>query len=446
MDQTTMEKRLVVWTMGCRVNQVESAQLRSMGIASGYRLAQEGEQAEMVVINTCSVTGESDRQARQMVRRAVREHPDAKVVVTGCYAEHDPEALLKIPGVDKVLNNAQKLSFGRYPTIPIHAPSATSRKVHAPPPSSVSSGEVDGFSDRARAFVQIQNGCDEHCTYCLIPRLRGPGQSFSSDVIEAQTVQHLSQGFREVVLTGINLGAYGRDGHYAESLTALTKRLLKLPDLERLRLSSLDPLDLDDAMIDLYAHEPKLADHLHLSIQSGDNMILKRMGRKGCRDEILSRIAKVREVRPQIVFGADLIVGFPTEDQAAFEQSVDLVRQGKLALLHLFRYSSRPGTPAADIPQRFCCDGSEAKSRARYLKHVGASILSETMQAALGHEVQVLVERVVDGIGIGKSSQFLPVHFEVSEAVQPRQMVTVSLTDYQRDPAAHLIGKMCSRL
>ncbi len=357
-----------------------------------------------------------------------------------------------------MIDNRQKLDFNRYRSIPIQVRSeevierptnldredANLEKGSTAPFLLDHGGSIsavrdapaayDTFSDRARAFVQIQNGCDESCTYCVIPKLRGAGHSFEPEQIEAQVKEHLSNGLQEVVLTGINLGAYGRDTVERLSLAALLDRLVSLPGLRRLRLSSIDPMDIDAELLRCFARHTVLADHLHLSIQSGDDMILKRMGRKGCHAEILERIAALRSIRPDMVLGADLIVAFPTEDEAAFQKTVNLVQKGHLTLLHVFRYSSRPGTPAAQIPERFRCEGSEAKRRSNQLQGLGRKKLLQTMQNSVGRQAEVLVEELRDGVAHGKCGRFLSVRFSAGTTVVPRALVPVTVTACREAP------------
>ncbi|MBF0339577.1 MAG: tRNA (N(6)-L-threonylcarbamoyladenosine(37)-C(2))-methylthiotransferase MtaB [Magnetococcales bacterium] len=403
---------MTVLTMGCRVNQYESALLGQGGAAQGYRPARAGEQAELVVINTCSVTGESDRQARQLIRRAARDHPDARIVVTGCYAQNAPERVAALPRVELVLGNGEKTRLWEH-LRPSLAPegadkirvgdlSAVTRVTEQPP--------VAQFGDRARAFLQVQDGCDRACAYCVIPRLRGPSRSFPVERVVDQARHFLESGYEELVLTGVNLGAYGRDLAGRPTLAALAREILAMEGVGRLRISSLDPLDIDADLIDLLGKNPRLCSHLHLSIQSGDDGVRRRMGRGRGRDEVLARIARVRAARPEVILGADFIVGFPSEDESAFQRTLELTEAAELALLHVFPYSPRPETPAASLPRELLVPGEEIRARAWRLRQAGDTLLEQVSRERIGGEEEMLIENLENGIGIGKTSGFLTMH------------------------------------
>lgn len=421
------EQRLAVVTMGCRVNQVESAWLQGEGTRLGWRVVESPGEADVVVVNTCSVTGESDRQARQLIRRIHRDNPHARVVVTGCSAQREPGRMAGLPGVVEVVDNPGKEGIPRWLA-------ALDSGEGAPDPSPDGPPALTGMDDRARAWVQVQTGCDERCTYCIIPSLRGPGRSLDPAGVMAQARAWLGQGRRELVLTGINLGAYGRDLLPVVTLSGLVRELLALSGLARLRLSSIDPLDVDAALLDLLRHEPRLCGHFHLSIQSGDDLVLKRMGRRYRADEVLECVARLRTARPGLVLGADFIVGFPTESDAAFQNTLILLNRADIALPHVFRYSPRPGTPAAAIPARFQVAAETARERSRLLREAGRELLHREATARQGQCVRVLVEEgLPDNHFTGKSEEFLPVSFHSPLLLEPGALIDVVITGFKQD-------------
>lgn len=401
---------MTVLTMGCRVNQFESALMGQGGAEQGYRLVDAGESAELVVINTCSVTSESDRQARQLIRRAVREHPLARIVVTGCYAQRSPEHLAAMPGVDLVLGNGEKARFWEL-LAEIPPGFAGGEQIRVGDISLLTevpdTQPVDHFGDRARAFLHAQDGCDRACAYCLIPQVRGPSRSMPVERVVRQARHYLDAGYEELVLTGVNLGEFGQDLPDRSTLAGLVQKLIKLPDLGRLRLSSIDPLDMTGELIGLFAQTDKLCGHLHLSIQSGDDGVRKRMGRGRGRQEVLERIAQLRGVRPDVILGADLIVGFPGESEAAFIKTQELVAEAELSLLHVFPYSSRPDTLASKMPKSLWVDGEQIRERALRLRQAGDAQWAEVASRRVGSLEKVLVESVEAGWGIGKTEGFL---------------------------------------
>ncbi len=436
-------------TFGCRVNQVESASLLRSGRGAGYVQAAPGEAAALVVVNTCAVTGESERQARQAIRRAVRAHPGARVVVTGCYAQRDPKALAEIPGVSLVVGNADKTCLfailesatvpppggvdarymstgaGGCPPMLLDADAFTLYPTVADTPIESPAADTSG---RARAYLQVQNGCDAGCTFCVIPSLRGRGRSTPLERVLAQAGRLLEQGFEELVLTGINLGAYGRDLAEAVTLSDLLEQILALPNLGRLRLSSIAPQDLDAHFLRHLVEHPRLCPHLHLSVQSGDDLILKRMHRSCTREQVLATIAAVRDRRPGIVLGADLIVGFPTESEEAFANTLNLLREGEIALPHTFRYSDRPGTPAARIPPHLHVPAAVIRDRAERLRRQGEAILHDLLQRQVGQEAEVLIEEVAHGLAHGKTGGFLPLTFPTDDATCVGRLTRVRVT------------------
>jgi len=370
-----------VITLGCRLNTFESEVMRKLGRDAGLD--------DAIIINTCAVTQEAERQARQTIRRAARDNPGARIIVTGCAAQLNPKAFADMDEVDRVLGNEEKLDPARLagdgPAVQV-ADIMTVRKT-AP-------HLISGMEGRTRAFVQIQQGCDHRCTYCIIPFARGPNRSVAADAITAQVRDLVETGHREVVLTGVDICSYGADG--ADSLGGLVGRLLgEVTDLERLRLSTLDPAAMDDELFTLFADEHRLMPHLHLSLQSMDDMVLKRMKRRHTREDAFNLVARARAVRPDAVFGADLIAGFPTETDARFENTLAAVGELGLAHLHVFPYSPRPGTPAAHMPE---VPRTVAKARAARLRATGDEGLKRFLAGRAGTMAQVLVEKGRQGL------------------------------------------------
>ena len=371
---------LEVVTFGCRLNAYESEVIRTRATEAGL--------AEAVIVNTCAVTGEAVRQARQSIRKLRRERPGARLIVTGCAAQIDPASFADMPEVDLVLGNAEKLDAASY------APCATAVRTRVSDIFSVheqAAPTVSHRAGRARAHVEIQNGCDHRCTFCIIPYGRGNSRSVPAGAV-VEAIRRLStEGCREVVLTGVDLTSWGADLPGRPSLGQLVRRILKMvPELPRLRLSSIDAAEIDADLLAAFAEEERLAPHLHLSLQAGDDMILKRMKRRHSRADALALIAAVRQVRPETAFGADLIAGFPTETPAMFENTLSLVGEAGLAYLHVFPFSPRPGTPAARMPQ---LARAVIKARAQTLRAAGAAALERHLAARIGAAVDGLVER-----------------------------------------------------
>ena len=384
-------------TFGCRLNAWESEVIR--GHARAAASSAGGQTGETVIVNTCAVTAEAERQARQAIRRARREHPGARLIVTGCAAQIDPEGYAAMPEVDRVLGNEEKLKAKSY------APDST-EPVLAGDIMAVreTAGHlIQGFAGRTRAFVQVQQGCDHRCTFCIIPFGRGNSRSVPVGEVVAQVRALAEAGTAEVVLSGVDLTSYGADLPGAPSLGQMARRLLKLvPELKRLRLSSIDVIELDEDLLRLIAEEPRLMPHLHLSLQSGDDMILKRMKRRHNRAESVALCDRVRALRPDVVFGADLIAGFPTETQAMFANTEALIEDCGLTYLHVFPYSARPGTPAARMPQ---VPKAERKARAAALRARGDAALTRFLRSRVGARARVLIEKP----GLGRCEHFAPV-------------------------------------
>jgi threonylcarbamoyladenosine tRNA methylthiotransferase MtaB len=376
-----------VVTFGCRLNAAESETVRRRAEAAGL--------ADTVVINSCAVTAEAVRQARQTIRRIRRERPDARIVVTGCAAQTEPETFAAMPEVDRVLGNRSKLAveswmremraadFGIDETEKIvidDLAAVEETALHL----------VDGFAERVRAFVQVQTGCDHRCTFCIIPYGRGPSRSVPMGEVVAQIRRLVEAGCREAVLTGVDLTAWGADLPGAPRLGALVRSILRhVPDLPRLRVSSIDPVELDGEFLRALAEEERLMPHLHLSLQAGDDLILKRMKRRHLRGDAIGFCASARALRPDLVFGADLIAGFPTESEAHFRNTLALVDDCGLSFLHVFPFSPRKGTPAARMPQ---LDRAAVKERAARLRAAGEVALRRHLASEIGRARRVMSE------------------------------------------------------
>ncbi len=389
---------LDVVTFGCRLNTCESQAMRRAAAAAGLD--------DAVIVNTCAVTGEAVRQARQTIRRLRRERPHARIIVTGCAAQTEPVAFAAMDEVDRVLGNGEKLDDGAWIDTREALAGGTAEKVAVADIMTIKETAahlIDGFDGRVRAFVQVQNGCDHRCTFCIIPYGRGPSRSVAMGAVVAQVRRLVENGYREVVLTGVDITSYGGDLPGTPRLGRLIKQILKhVPELERLRLSSIDSIEADDDLVDALAEEPRLMPHLHLSLQAGDDLILKRMKRRHARADAVAFCARVRRLRPDVAFGADVIAGFPTETEAMFARSLDLVDDCELTHLHVFPFSPRPGTPAARMPQ---VARPVVKERARRLREKGAAALVRRLSGEVGARRQVLVESG----GLGRTGQFMPV-------------------------------------
>jgi threonylcarbamoyladenosine tRNA methylthiotransferase MtaB len=349
-------------------------------------LASKAGQGNAIIVNTCAVTAEAERQARQAIRKAHRDNPGARIIVTGCAAQIAPDKWAGLPGVERVIGNADKLKPETWAAL--DAPPAPVTDIMAA--RETAAHLVTEFAGRARAFVQVQQGCDHRCTFCVIPFGRGPSRSVPIGVIVEQLRALVAAGYREAVLTGVDVTSYGPDLPGSPTLGQMIRRVLALvPELPRLRLSSLDPVEVDEDLWRLIAEEPRLMPHLHLSLQHGSDLILKRMKRRHLRADAIALAEKARRLRPDIVFGADLIAGFPTETEAQFQESIDLVKECDLSFLHIFPYSERPGTPAARMPQ---IPVPERRARAARLREAGVAAAARYYAARLGHEEQVLLE------------------------------------------------------
>ncbi len=385
---------LDILTFGCRLNAYESEVMRGHAEEAGID--------NTIIVNTCAVTAEAERQARQAIRKVRRKHPDAQIIVTGCAAQIDPEAYAAMPEVNRVIGNEEKLRpdvFGGEARVLVNdIMSVTETAGH------MVDGGIDDFADRTRAFVQVQTGCDHRCTFCIIPFGRGNSRSVPIGEIVAQVRKLVKNGYREVVLSGVDITSFGPDLPGAPTLGQMIRRLLALvPELPRLRISSIDCIEMDDDLFRLIAEEDRLMPHFHLSLQAGDNMILKRMKRRHSREEAIALADRIRSLRPDAVFGADLIAGFPTETEEMFRNTLDIVDECGLTYLHVFPYSKRDGTPAARIPNQV--PKSERKARAARLREKGDERLAAYLQSRVGKIETVLIEKD----GMGRTESFAPV-------------------------------------
>ena len=388
-------------TFGCRLNAYESEVMREHAAAAGV--------TDAVIVNTCAVTAEAVRQARQAIRKARRKNPVAKIVVTGCAAQIDPDRFAAMDEVDRVIGNQEKLEAKTF----LGLGTGDSEKVTVNDIMSVkeTAGHlIEGFGNRARAYVQIQNGCDHRCTFCVIPFGRGPSRSVPAGEVVAQVRRLTENGYAEIVLTGVDITAYGADLPGDMTLGKLTRTVLKLvPELPRLRLSSIDSVEADPDLIAAIAEEERLMPHLHLSLQAGDDLTLKRMKRRHARADSVAFCEAMRRVRPDIVFGADLIAGFPTETEEMFKNSLSLVDDCGLTFLHVFPFSAREGTPAARMPQ---VNGAVVSRRASELRGKGVNALQCHLESAKGWHIRVLMENEAQG----RSADFTPVRLDACAA------------------------------
>jgi threonylcarbamoyladenosine tRNA methylthiotransferase MtaB len=393
-----------VVTFGCRLNAAESEVIRREAYTAGV--------GDVVVVNTCAVTGEAVRQVRQAIRRLRREQPDARIVVTGCAAQTDPQSFAAMPEVDRVLGNEEKLSAASWAARGIGKVSvgdimaATTATPH----------RIEGLEGRSRAFLQVQNGCDHRCTFCIIPFGRGNSRSVLIDDAVAQARRLVENGHAEIVLTGVDITSY------APGLGLLVKRILgEIPELKRLRLSSIDSVEADADLLNALGNDARLMPHLHLSLQAGDDLILKRMKRRHLRADAIAFCRQVRRLRPDVVFSGDIIAGFPTETEAMFARSLDLVDECGLTHLHVFPFSPRPDTPAARMPQ---LARGVVKERARRLREKGEAALRRHLDGEIGARRRVLTETR----GLARTEQFTPVR--LASPVEPGVILDVAVAGH----------------
>ncbi len=397
-----------VVTFGCRLNAYESEVIRREAAAAGV--------ADAVVVNTCAVTAEAVRQAKQTIRRLKREKPDARIVVTGCAAQTESSTFAAMPEVDRVIGNEEKFDAQAW---------AAGKKIAVSDIMAVKtmrSHAIDSLEGRARAFVQVQNGCDHRCTFCIIPYGRGNSRSLPIDDVVAQAQRLVGNGYREVVLTGVDITSYGTNLPGTPRLGALVKRILKdVPELARLRLSSIDSVEADGDLLDALANELRLMPHLHLSLQAGDDLVLKRMKRRHSRRDAIAFCERVRRLRPDVAFGADMIAGFPTESEDMFSRSLDLIDECGLTQLHVFPFSARPGTPAARMPP---LERSIVKERARRLREKGQIALRAHLEREIGRRRTVLAE----SRALGRTEQFTPVR--LAAPIAPGVILDLTMTGH----------------
>lgn len=376
-----MTKLPIFSNHGCRLNAYETAAMTELAGQAGL--------SDAVVINTCAVTQEAIRKAKKDIRKRRRDNPDAKIIVTGCGAQVDPEGFASMSEVDHVIGNDEKMKPSTWSLLS----TGDSEPVQVNDIMSVTETArhlIDGFGTRARAYVQVQNGCDHRCTFCIIPYGRGNSRSVPAGVVVEQVKRLVDRGFNEVVLTGVDMTSWGADLPATPKLGDLVRRILKLvPDLPRLRISSIDSIEVDEALMEAIATEERLMPHLHLSLQHGADLILKRMKRRHLRDDAIRFCEEARRLRPGMTFGADIIAGFPTETELHFQDSLKLVEDCRLTWLHVFPYSPRPGTPAARMPQ---VNGAAIKERAARLRAAGDRAVTEHLSAQVGHARHVLME------------------------------------------------------
>ena len=410
---------IAVETFGCRLNALESEAIRRAAQAAGL-------EQEVLILNTGAVTNEAMRQARQTIRRMRREHPTRPIIVTGCGAQIEPETFANMDEVSLVLGNREKTD----PQIWAHLKQSLAEgermrvgdimQLPDQVPSHEGSGLVDSIEGQTRAFVEVQTGCDHRCTFCIIPYGRGPSRSVPLAAIVTQLHRIVERGIHEVVLTGVDLTSWGHDLSGAPQLGQLVRELLRaVPHLPRLRLSSIDCIEADPLLLDVMAHEPRLMPHLHLSLQAGDDLILKRMKRRHTRAQAIAFCDSLRHTRPDLVFGADIITGFPTESEDMFQRSLDLVDECGLTHLHVFPFSPRAGTPAAKMPQ---VDPKLRKERASRLRAKGSDVLNKHLQAQIGRTLHVLTERG----GIARAEDFTSLTLEAE--IAHGQLLDVQVT------------------
>ena len=406
-------------SFGCRLNTYETEVMRREAEKAGLGQLIDG----AVVVNTCAVTAKAVRDAKQTIRRARRERPDARIIISGCAAQTEPETFADMDEVDLVLGNEEKLHAHSYRQLPDFGVNQF-EKVRVNDIMEVretASHMVQAIEGRSRAFVQVQNGCDHRCTFCIIPYGRGNSRSVPAGEVVNQIRQLVDNGYQEIVLTGVDLTSWGDDLPRTPSLGRLVQSILNTVDgLKRLRLSSIDSIEVDEPLMEVIASDHRLMPHLHLSLQSGDNMILKRMKRRHLRDDTIRFCNDVRAARPDAVFGADIIAGFPTETEAMFQNSLSIIDEAGLTFLHVFTYSARPGTPAAKMPP---VDGAIIKDRARQLREKGGLALQSFLDGQVGREAEVLMETN----GLGRTEQFTAVC--VADAL-PGRLMQVRITGH----------------
>jgi len=433
--------RVAIATLGCKVNQYESAGIGEALARSGHALVPFSETADCYIINTCTVTARTNYQSRQIIRQAIRKNPEALIVVTGCYAQTAPDEIAEIPGVSLIAGHGEK---DRIPDL-LGSLEKNGREIRVGDISPVrpfASLPVSRFQDHTRAFLKIQDGCNAWCRYCIIPSARGRSRSLSQDGVLEQLNLLGRAGYREAVLTGIHLGAYGQDLSPETSLVDLLKRIERERPLERLRLSSIEPTEISDDLISLLRKSSLICPHLHIPLQSGDDAILSGMGRQYSAAFYKALLVDLEGAIPDLAIGIDVIAGFPGEDRASFENTLELIESLPVAYLHVFPYSPRPGTPAADMPDQVPPD--EKKRRAEILRDLGARKRETFARRFQGRTLQVLVEERIDrisGLRKGFSGNYLPVHLINSRASQVNSLITVRLEGFE---GTRILGRVLS--
>ncbi len=418
-------------TFGCRLNTYESEVMRNLATEAGL--------SNTILVNTCAVTKEAERQARQSIRKLKRENPEANIIVTGCSAQINPTQYGEMAEVERVLGNDEKMKLESYQnkTERVLVNDIMSVKETA-------AHLISSFEGKVRAFIQVQNGCNHRCTFCTIPFGRGNSRSVPLGEIVAQVKLLLASGYKEIVFTGVDITDYGKDLPAEPTLGQTIKRLFTLvPELKRLRLSSIDPVEVDADLWDVIAHDQRLMPHLHISLQAGDDLVLKRMKRRHLRQDILHFCEKARSLRPDVVFGADIIAGFPTENEAMFKNTLNIIKECDLTYLHIFPYSKRPGTPAARMPQ---VRGDVIKQRAALLRQAGDKALQHYFQKQVGAVHTMLVEEVTDQgdhlLIKGKTDTFAPigVPFDKKSQVLPEPGDLLPVRIQNTDEGRALMG------
>jgi len=423
LSQPDTFRRAAITTLGCKVNAYESALIAQKLQQDQWTVVSPKDTADLYVINSCTVTAEAGRQTRQEIRRAISRNPAALVVVTGCYAEMEASTCARIPGVDLVVGNSEKFSIAEH--VRTFRAKVEQASVVSRPDTQTGLPQdlLSGFADRTRAFVQVQQGCDQSCTYCIIHRARGPSQSFTSDQVERQVQRLLTRGYREIVVCGVDLGSWGRDlenRSLVESLdfVGLLERISSLPGDYRIRLSSIDPIHLEDNLLDLISSSNRFCPHLHISMQSANTLILKRMKRRYDATLLYERIRAAYAKISGLVLSADILVGFPTESHAQFEDTLRAVDDLSISYPHVFAYSARPGTPAARIPLQV--PKAIRKERSACVRKAGGRVRQDVLSKQAGRYGRVLIERSgleSTGRSHGRLANYLPVQFSQGHLV-----------------------------
>lgn len=391
--------KVTLFTLGCKANQCDTAAIGGVLVDSEYTIVQEPGKADFCIINTCTVTKSTDAQCRQLIRKVARNNPDSCVIVTGCYAERAPEEILKIPGVFAVFTNKAKFQIPKLVEEISKNKLTSSEKLYVDRPTWEKSFDHNSskhyfLPDHTRAFLKIQDGCNHRCSYCIVPFTRGPSRSLPENTVLKKIEKLVEMGFKEVVLTGIHLGAYGSDLTPPSSLAKIIEQIEKGHIIKRLRLSSIEPLEIDEMLLELLMRSEIICPHLHIPLQSGDNGILKAMNRTYTTGQFSQIVERIVKIRPDIAIGTDVIVGFPGEDERAFNNTSQYLQSLPLAYIHVFPYSPRPGTPAANLPSTVT--EKEKKERVRILQAIGKSKRETFMRNLIGKKVSVLLERLTE--------------------------------------------------